>query len=257
MREYKFQGDLSSQFGGHGHFRKLYGPVSSMAKPLLPREKHFYERIKSTPLFHCVPRYLGTTLHDERKWLILQDMTAGLSSPCVADLKIGTRTFEVSASREKICRQLSLLANTTTLTHAVRCIDICTRRGGQLIHHWDRTDGRSMSAEQLSRALRVFIGSSARRRAKLSEELLAIIARLSETVKLYPNMRLYSASVLIVYDGDGDSGGISVKLIDFGHAYVDVAAEGGNPRDPFFDDNALLGLRNLHALLSSAPTDYE
>lgn len=251
MTEYKIQGELNSQLGGHGHFKKLHGPIASMAKPLLPREKYFYKHIKSTPLVYCIPKYLGSISYDDRKWLILQDLTAGIVSPCVADLKIGTRTFEVGVSYEKASRQISLLNNTTTPTHAIRCIDICTRKNGALVQHWDRNEGRKMTPEQLKKALKVFIGDSLKRKTKFNEELITLINRLNETEKMYPNLRLYSASVLLVYDGDKENSGILVKLIDFGHAYIDVEAEGGNPKDSSFDDNALIGLKNLYKFVNN------
>jgi hypothetical protein len=73
--------------------------------------------------------------------------------------------------------------------------------------------------------------------------------RLLQTREEMPGLRLYSASVLAIYDGDRDSTQLVVKLIDFAHAYIDVRAEGVQLGDAEFEDNAVVGLVSLVSLL--------
>jgi hypothetical protein len=149
-------GILQTQGGGHGEIRGS-GQVASIAKPLIRREANFYRRIQNTPLAEVVPPFLGTASSGGRAWLVLQDLTAGMVSPCIADLKLGTRNFEVSVSEEKKRVQLSHLANTTTASHAIRCVDICTRKCGKVMKHWDRRSGRQMLSSDLQAALLAFL----------------------------------------------------------------------------------------------------
>jgi hypothetical protein len=236
-------GILQTQGGGHGEIQRGSGQVASIAKPLIVREATFYRGIRNTPLSEVVPPFLGTASSGGRSWLVLQDLTAGMQSPCIADLKLGTRSFEVSVSEEKKLVQLSHLANTTTASHAIRCVDICTRKCGQIIKHWDRRSGRQMSSSDLQAALLAFLPE-----ARLPSFLRAIEqvkSKLEQTQALFPNLRLYSASVLVVYDGDSYDNTVQVFIIDFAHAYLDVVAEGGDALDCSYDDNSLKGLESL------------
>jgi hypothetical protein len=234
---------LQTQGGGHGKIRKGSANVPCIAKPLIPREDMFYKQTRMTPLANVIPSYCGST----ENWLLLQDLTAGMSSPCIADLKLGTRSFELNAPPEKVCRQLSHIVNTTTQTHAVRCIDICVRKEGRVVQRWGRRQGHSMTIDQLQSCLQLFLPGN--RRRQFLRAIFDLKEALVQTQVIFPNLRLYSASVLAVYDGDKDGGQVSVKLIDFAHAYIDIAAEGGMPGDPSFDDNSINGLESMIALL--------
>jgi hypothetical protein len=212
-------------------------------KPYVEREDLFYRQIVNVPLVTAVPAYMGSS----GGWIMLADLTAGMTSPCIADIKLGTRSFEVNVPPEKAAQQLSHTKGTTTVSHAVRCIDVCIRRDRQVVKRWDRRDGRSMDGEQLRKALQTFLG---RRRAQFKKIVGDVKVKLEQTRTILPNLRLYSASVLVIFDGDKENGKMSVKIIDFAHAYIDVAAEGGDPADPAFDDNALRGLDSLIAFAS-------
>jgi len=70
-------------------------------------------------------------------------------------------------------------------------------------------------------------------------------ASLRVTYQVAPGLRLYSASLLAVYDADAPARAARVALIDFPHAYLDVVTEGGNPETEDLADNALKGLTSL------------
>lgn len=256
--------NLKTQCGGHKGIRQgTKGKYAYIAKPIsTDREALFYKTIKVTPLYQCVPKYLGISKDsnnnssNSKSWLLLQDLTLNMSSPCIADLKIGTRTFEIDVPQWKQERQLSLLNGTTTISHAVRCIDICIRHNNTIIEQWDRRQGRRMKWSDFEKALRVFLSTKAHVE-QFTEQLKFLRSKLVETYQEYlPNMRLYSASVLIIYDGDKDNSPLTLKLIDFGHGYTDLASEGGNPHDPSYDDNALLGIDNLLSIAASISTTF-
>lgn len=239
----QLKGMLKTQGGGHGKIHRGVGCVPSIAKPLIEREEAFYKLIKSFPLQQCIPKSLGSQVIDGKGWLFLEDLTAGMSSPCIADLKLGTRSFEVNVPQEKAAAQLSHILGTTTASHAIRCIDICIRRQGDTVSQWDRKEGRKMTAAELRKVLRVFLPG--KRREEFNQQIRFIQQKLSETYQYLPNLRLYSASVLAIYDSDKPETPMRVTIIDFAHAYIDVASEGGNPADHSFDDNSLKGLQNL------------
>jgi hypothetical protein len=70
-------------------------------------------------------------------------------------------------------------------------------------------------------------------------------------------MRLYSASVLICFDADVPASPATLSIIDFAHAYLDVDAQGGNSRDPSFDDNSVLGLQSLLAFIQNSDRRHD
>lgn len=259
--------NLKTQGGGHiGILHGRKGKYFTIAKPLTTeREGIFYKKIKNTPLYQCVPKFFGmkkemnnyNNNNDIKQnnakvkyWLFLQDITANMTSPCIADLKIGTRTYEINVPQYKQERQKSLLKGTTTLSHAVRCIDICIRKNNNIIQRWNRKNGRKMSWPDLQNAIEDFLAT--KQRVEQFKDLLKNLrSNLIETYKTFPNMRLYSASILIVYDADKENSPLNVKLIDFGHGYTDLAEEGGNIHDQTCDDNAILGIDNLLMLADS------
>jgi hypothetical protein len=240
---YEIYDTLQTQGGGHGKIRLGFADCPCIAKPFMQREDEFYRRIRDMPLVAVIPLYHGFY----QNWLFLQDLTAGMSSPCVADLKLGTRSFEVTVPAEKKKCQLSHITNTTTETHAIRCIDICVRKDGHVVKHSGKQQGLAMTITDLKKTLQAFLPGN--RQAEFVQAIKEVKERLMQTQVRLPNLRLYSASVLAVYDGDQDDKTICVKLIDFAHAYIDVTEDGGKQTDAAFDDNSLTGLDSVVGLL--------
>ena len=241
---------LKTQGGGHGKIRKgLFPPATAcIAKPLIPREETFYKRVQSTPLAECTPRYLGSRFVEGKPWLFLQDLTVGMTSPCIIDLKLGTRSFEVDAPPEKKLAQIEHMKNTTTASHAVRLIDARIRAGGVATHEWDRIQGHGLTPGEFQAVLRTFLPG--KRRPEFVAGVMRIRQLLKAELEAMPKMRLYSASVLGLYDGDQPDSKMVVALIDFAHAYLDIDAEGGNSSESEFDDNSLKGLQSLISFLT-------
>ncbi|KAK8857604.1 hypothetical protein M9Y10_016009 [Tritrichomonas musculus] len=256
---------LKNQGGGHsGILKGRKGKYATILKPLTTdREGVFYKKIKNTPLYQCLPKFFGMKKEESNYynndnnaddpsskmfkvnyWLLLQDLTSNMTSPCIADLKIGTRTCEINIPKRKQEKRCKTAKETTTFTHGVRCVDICMRQNNNIQRRWNRKDGRKMSWMDLQKALESFLVTK-QRVQQFKDQLKFLRDKLVETYQMLPNMRLYSASVLIVYDGDKENSPINLKLIDFGHGYIDLAAEGGNIHDATYDDNALLGIDNL------------
>jgi hypothetical protein len=231
------------QGGGHGNLRSVGDSESLVAKPFNAREAKFYEQIQRFPLSRITPKYFGSTVSDDKNWLLLANVTRGMTSPCVADLKLGTRSFEVTAPAKKQASQLSHTLRTTTRSHGIRLVDVCLRSGGAVIDRWNRREGRRLSPEELRLIVNHFIGRD--RKEQFCSVVESALDVIRETYSLAPKMRLYSASALICFDGDVRASATKLWIIDFGHAYLDIDAEGGNSGDPSFDDNSVMGLESL------------
>jgi hypothetical protein len=245
-------GLLPSQGGGHGNLRSVDSPDPLVAKPFNAREYAFYSGIQPFALRAALPCLHGACALGGAGYLLLEDLTHGLISPCVGDFKLGTRSFEVGAPPAKEARQFAHTVRTTTRSHAVRLVDVAVRRASALVDRWNRREGRRLSPRELRRVLRYFLSGD--RLREFVSEIDRLSAALSSTLAALPNLRLYSASVLVVYDGDRGAPPLRAALIDFAHAYLDIASEGVDPSDDSFADNAVAGLANLRAFaLSGQP----
>lgn len=236
-------GVLKNQGGGHGKIRKISGKESAIAKPAVNRERAFYRKIQCTAMQSIVPGYFGSFTSGGDSWIMLRDLTAGMSSPCIADVKLGSRMYELNAPADKKARQISRAMKTTAKTHCVRCIDICIREAGNVVRRWGKNEGANMSGGELKETIRLFIPG--KRRAEFAKLISGVRDTLELALEKMPGMRLYSASLLIVYDGDCETKPMTIKIIDFAHAYTDIVAEGGDISDESYDDNAIEGLDNM------------
>ena len=247
---------LNTAGGGHGNIRNAQiqcnnSSYSVIAKPYLQREANFYLQMKSTPLSKVIPKYYGVVNENSQsEWLLIQDLTAGMSSPCIADIKLGTRSYEINAPIQKQKKQISNMIGTTTKTHAIRIIDVRIRNDGKITACWDRNDGRKMDINTFQTVMKEFIPLD--KHSQLISGLKNIHSSLLDTYSIFPNLRLYSASILVIYDSKNQQIPLKTVLIDFAHAYVDILSEGGDPSDHSFDDNSIKGITNLINLMETS-----
>ncbi|EAY11027.1 inositol hexakisphosphate kinase [Trichomonas vaginalis G3] len=247
---------LNTQGGGHGQLCKIKNldhGIDCVAKPLFEHENNFYTIMTKTPLADCLPRFFGNTQIDGHEYLLIEDLTAGMTSPCIADLKLGTRSFEIGVSESKVRKQMQNMSKSTTPKYAVRIIDVSMRKDGNLVNHWDRNFGKKAPIQSFIDTMNKFIPVN--RKQEFLDKVEDVITKLTQTKEIYPGSRLYSASLLVVYDGDQDLP-IRVALIDFAHAYSDITQCSGKMDSEEFEDNTILGLRNIIHLLTD-PTELE
>jgi hypothetical protein len=220
---------LPSQVAGHPNSIFLL-PSSHILKNSTPTEITFYLSLPlQSPLSPFLPRLI-TTLDST---LTLENITSPFSSPCICDVKLGTRLHDHFATVEKAERMNNVANQTTTGSHGLR---IC----GMLVDDmkYGKEFGKSKSLEEGFRVylsdgdggLRVVVGM-------LIERIEGLIQALKET----DGLRLYSSSLLLVYEGDPGKEKIDVRLIDFAHSYW----QGGKE-----DDGVLFGLGNLWEILN-------
>ena len=239
----ELEGSSETQGGGHGRISKCRVVFPCISKPLDHREGHAYEILQNTPLSAVIPRFYG--IRDD--CIIISDLTAGMQSPCLADFKIGTRHYDLKATKEKIDGLIKKQVGSTTNSHGVRLIDAKTRKAGKVDKAWDKTQGLTFSYDQLKQCLIEFVPDQLK--SDLRTQLQIILGKVSETRKLNPGFRMYASSVLIGYDGDHPENGIRVCVIDFAHTYLNVETDGGKIDDPELEDNIQLGLRTLINML--------
>ncbi|EAY22691.1 Inositol polyphosphate kinase family protein [Trichomonas vaginalis G3] len=249
MCEIEFTGALPGQAGGHGKIMQCYDKKSSthcIAKPVDQREADAYNILQKTPLEPYVPRYFGIHNVDGKDWIVIEDLTYGFTSPCVADLKVGTRHYDFYSSQAKIDYLVGKQVGSTTNSHGVRVIGINLRKDKQDIYVQDKKQGLKNTAEQFVQSLHTLLPGNLK--DIFHKRLTQIRDAFVEMQKQYPGFRIYASSILVTYDGDAKEyteNNVKIMLIDLAHFYIDITKEGADYNNHEFDDGVLLGLNHM------------
>lgn len=240
----QYEGKSQTQGGGHGRISQCRLMIPCISKPLDHREGNAYSLLEKTPLSSVIPKFYG--INDG--CIIISDLTAGFNSPCLADLKIGTRHYDLQATKEKIQGLIEKQKGSTTDSHGIRLIDAKTRKNGKVVEGWDKKQGLKLSFDELKNVVRKFVPPSLL--PDLLIQVQIILGKIAQTRKENPGFRMYAGSILIAYDGDHLEKGVRTCLIDFAHTYLNVESEGASATDPSLEDNILLGVRSLINMLA-------
>uniref|UniRef100_A0A914LHP9 Kinase n=2 Tax=Meloidogyne TaxID=189290 RepID=A0A914LHP9_MELIC len=191
----------------------------------------------------------------DKYFIVLEDLVAQYSKPCVIDLKMGTRQHGDDASAQKKLTQTQKCRQSTSSKFGVRLVgmQIYDRQSNQFTFV-NKYEGRRMDHSQFCDALLKFFRVAGKRRTrKIIEELLKLRKVLSRAM----GFRFFSSSLLIAFDGEKISvgsnldqrggGGIIVKMIDFAHSTFNGFL--GDKLYTGADDGYILGIDSLLNIL--------
>uniref|UniRef100_A0A0E0K0H6 Inositol polyphosphate multikinase n=1 Tax=Oryza punctata TaxID=4537 RepID=A0A0E0K0H6_ORYPU len=172
--------------------------------------------------------------------IVLDDLLAGLPSPCVADVKIGACTWPPRSPDPYVAKCLAKDRETTSalLGFRVSGVRVVDAQGGAV---WrpDRSELKAMDTAGVRRVLRRYVstcdgdgdgdGLDCALAAAVYGGEGGVLAQLRELKAWFEEQTLYhfySASILFGYDANaaaaasapgGGGGGVRVKLVDFAH----------------------------------------
>jgi len=227
---------------------------------------------------------LATDVH-----IVLENITNGFKKPNVLDLKLGAQLWDDAAKPEKRARLDEVSNKTTSGSLGFRIAGMRTYKGAEApevpadlkqyveadkesgFWVYNKMYGRKFSAEDINDGFvsYVFPGSKSEAEQDRAREVLAyFLGEVKDIIEVFEKKesRMYSASILLVYEGDieayastkqklrsahlddedeDDEDNLpklaAVKMIDFAHA---TWVPGQGP-----DENALRGMRSTAKIL--------
>lgn len=244
---------------------------SQTKKICAEREKAFYERIKHdatlVELKSLVPEYFGTRIINIRgsdvEFLQLKDLTAGMAQPCVLDCKIGKRTWDPLASDEKrLAESSKYLGSREAYGFCIPGFQVYSLADGK-IKRYGREYGKSLDESSVYGAFKIFLNADVKLFRPLVETIHNILKDIQAWTQKQRIFKIYSSSVLIIYDAmklkehienrtiptnnlhlgdfvsleEQQTNWINVKMIDFAHIFPN--------EDGQADENYLAGIKSL------------
>lgn len=139
--------------------------------------------------------------------IVLENLTSGFNRPNVLDLKLGARLYADGTSEEKAARLDKVASETTSGSLNFRIAGMKVWNGKESVT-FDKFYGRKFNADNVNEGFETFFaalfaaGANKEEAATLLETILAEITKARHILERTES-RMYSASVLIVYEGDG------------------------------------------------------
>lgn len=172
-------------------------------------QSHATPQLKHNPWsLKCHQQHLqrmkeNAKLHNQYKFILLENLTWRHTLPCVLDLKMGTRQHGDDATEEKKAMHIRKCQQSTSASIGVRLcgMQVYQSDSGQLMF-LDKYYGRKLSLPGFKQALFQFFHNGRRLRHELLSPVLLRLQEMQAALEACESYRFYSSSLLIIYDGD-------------------------------------------------------
>lgn len=243
--------DLQAQI-----IQEVFVPQSRKADEIFQMEDDFSDE-KGSDLEELQNPILRKHTRFER-FILLEDLTADMSKPCVLDLKMGTRQYGVEASDLKQASQRKKCSLTSSKELGTRVCGLQVwNQATQKYFMKDKYFGRKLrSGAPFAKALAKFLydGSTSYSIICKIPPIIRLLKELHSDFQDLKGYRMYGSSILLMYDGalSAREAQIKIHIIDFAQSVigddVDYHSYRKPPKHPELADMGYLkGLRSLIA----------
>ncbi|XP_036430005.1 inositol polyphosphate multikinase [Colossoma macropomum] len=179
--------------------------------PRGPREMHFYKQVYAQActdpqllaLQQHLPRYYGTWASSESPnevYLKLEDVTRRFACPCIMDVKIGRKSYDPFASREKREEQIRKYPPMEEVGFLLLGMRVYQVNSESYISH-DQFYGRSLRQETLKTGLAQFFHNGVELRKDAVSLSICKIRDILRWFEGQKQLHFYASSLLFVYEG--------------------------------------------------------
>ncbi|GLV34456.1 Inositol phosphate kinase 2 [Carabus blaptoides fortunei] len=186
--------------------------LKPITKPMCgERETRFYAELQTSKdpilqqLKQFVPAYHGTKTiaigGKDVTCLVLDNITKGLKEPCIIDIKIGKRTWDPLATNDKIQNETTkYMESKRDAGFSIPGFQVRNIRDGKL-YKYGKDYGKKLNGNSVKEALKLFLNAESGCLCRpLLVQLLGLLWRILHWCRTQRKLRLYSSSLLLVYD---------------------------------------------------------
>lgn len=152
------------------------------------------------------------------EFIVLQDLTHNVKKACVMDIKMGTKTYTSDSNMIKKWMLESKDQKTTTASLGFRVTGFRSfKRPSGEFDVKGRPWGMALTPDDIVENLSTFFDDGERSRLDVLEKYIARLEILLPWYSEQSMIKIFSSSLLFVYDSDGDANMADVHMIDFAH----------------------------------------
>ncbi|KTW30835.1 hypothetical protein T552_00547 [Pneumocystis carinii B80] len=200
-----------------------------ICKPCIPAEVTFYSMAQAFPAFQrWMPTYMGnlslesSSVEVENRSsgrsdaIVLENLCYPFVHPCTIDVKLGSRLWDDDASAEKRKRLEEVSKHTTSgcLGFRVSAMRIWNVKQG-VYQSYSKEWGKSLTESTISEGLNEFLSvvEAKEQRLRVISEWINNLSQIEEVLNK-AEVRMYSSSLLFIYEGDPDALMQRIKQLD-------------------------------------------
>lgn len=219
------------------------GNHKCIMRPANRNETEAITLLMSTPIATYLPRIFGI----QNNQAIVEDITAKFESACLADFRIGSKSYDLDDKPDIEIMQRDIDLTTTTKDLQVRLMMAKRIQNRKLIKAWKpgETDAVNENEDALKQMVNEYADESMKE--TIAQQLVNLKLAYESTLETYPNLRMYDLSVLICYDGEDAKKDPICVFNRLARCHLDIQQEGYST-DAENDDGFIRGLLNLIAL---------